>query len=136
MLAGAAYPLYFYALLRLVGYDYTYSAIVSSVDFSLKASLAALLSLVILTWAGAALRRGSEPYFRSTSLGLWAVQSILTAVAWLMVGGTPHRFLPDLGWQVFLMVQLLVTAIVAVYALAGWLVLTVFIAGARPASKV
>ena len=122
MLAGLTYPLYFYAVLRLLGVDYSYSAILSAADFAFKAVLAALISLAILTWAGAALRRGREPFFQPVSLGLWTVQCLLTVTAWAVVGYGLHRFLPDLGWQVFLMVQLVLTTIVSLYAAVGWMV--------------
>ena len=94
----------------------------SAADFAIRAILAALVSLAILTWAGAGLRRGREPFFWPVSLGLWTVQSLLTVTAWAVVGNGLRRFLPDLGWQVFLMVQLVVTAIVSLYAAAGWLI--------------
>lgn len=122
MLAGLAFPLYFYAILRLLRYDYSYSAVVSASDFALRAVLAAALSLFLLTWAGASLRRGGEPFFWPISLGVWTAQVLFSVLAWSVVGGNFTRFLPDLGWQVILMVQLLVTAIVSAYALAGWVV--------------
>jgi len=122
VLAGLTFPLYFYAALRLLNADYSYSAMADASDFTIRAVLAALVSLVVLTWAGAGLRRGDESFFWPTSLGVWGVQTLLTVLAWLAVGGNVRRFLPDLGWHVFLMVQLLVTAIVSIYALAGWAV--------------
>lgn len=118
-LAGLVYPLYFYALLRLLGADYSYSAIVTPQDYALRVSLAAVLALAVLTWAGAALRRGREGFFSATALGAWTSQAALSVAVWAAVGGGFRRFLPDPGWQVFLMVQLLVTAIVSAYALAG-----------------
>ncbi|MGE5529218.1 MAG: alkaline phosphatase family protein [Patescibacteria group bacterium] len=126
ILAGLAYPLYFYALFRLVGYDYSYSAIVSAGDFVVKAVFAAVLALAILTWAGAALRGGKEPFFLPTALGACIIQVVLTLAAWVVAGTAYRNFLPHLGWQVFFMIQLLITALVAVYALAGWAIVGLF----------
>ncbi|MGE5549814.1 MAG: alkaline phosphatase family protein [Bacteroidota bacterium] len=126
MLAGLAYPLYFYAALRLLGADYSYSAMVSAADFTVRVVLAGLIALAILTWAGAALRRNGEAFFAPTSLGVWTAQSLITILAWLIVGGNLRRYLPDLGWQVFLMVQSVVTMIASVYALLGQLAMLVY----------
>ena len=121
ILAGLAFPLYFYALLRLLGADYSYSAMHSAGDFLVRVLIAAVLSLAVSTWAGASLRRGKEGFFGPTSLGLWAIQALLAVISWTVVGGRARGFLPDLGWQVFFMVQAVLASLASLYALIGWL---------------
>lgn len=120
VLAGLAFPLYFYALLRLLGADYSYSVMHSAGDFLVRVLSAAALALAVSTWAGASLRRGREGFFGPTSLGLWAIQALLAVVSWTVVGGRARGFLPDLGWQVFFMVQAVLAPLASLYALIGW----------------
>ncbi|MCL6615402.1 MAG: hypothetical protein K6U03_12495, partial [Firmicutes bacterium] len=47
-------------------------------------------------------------------------QALLAVVSWTVVGGRARGFLPDLGWQVFFMVQAVLAPLASLYALIGW----------------
>ncbi|MGQ9779140.1 MAG: alkaline phosphatase family protein [Bacillota bacterium] len=120
VLAGLAFPLYFYALFRLVGADYSYSVMHSAGHFLGRVFIAAGAAFAVSTWAGASLRRGGEDFLLPLVAGLWTVQSLLFLISWTVAGGPLRDFLPDLGWHVFFLVQAVLTPLASLYALVGW----------------
>ncbi|NLG83408.1 MAG: sulfatase-like hydrolase/transferase [Firmicutes bacterium] len=120
VLAGLAFPLYFYAFFRLLGADYSYSVMHSAGHFLGRVLIAAGMALAVSTWAGASLRREGEGFLPSLVVGLWTVENVLFFISWTVAGGGLRGFLPDLGWHVFFLVQAVLLPLTSLYALFGW----------------